>query len=79
MLTHQGGFPQLGRDFDWNLVADWEYVTAQTAAILGAPWRTIGIVVGSFVLGSLLGFLACRLMRPLQATVFMAPSPRYAA
>jgi hypothetical protein len=31
------------------------------------------------VLGTLLGFLACRLMRPLQANVFMAPSPRYAA
>src|SRR5215831_20193434 len=53
--------------------------TAQTTVILGAPWRTIGIVVGSFVLGTLLGFLACRLMRPLQANVFMAPSPRYAA
>src|SRR5262249_2573170 len=53
--------------------------TAETTVILGAPWRTIGIVVGSFVLGTLLGFLACRLMRPLQANVFMAPSPRYAA
>src|SRR5262245_40549681 len=53
--------------------------TAQTTVILGAPWRTIGIVVGSFVLGTLLGFLACRLMRPLQANVFMAASPRYAA
>ena len=52
---------------------------AQTAAILGSPWRTIGIVVGSFVLGTLLGLLACRLMRPLQAKVFMSPSPRYAA
>src|SRR5262249_50575304 len=53
--------------------------TAQTAVIVGAPLRTIGVVVGSFVLGTLLGFLACRLMRPLQANVFMAPSPRYAA
>jgi hypothetical protein len=52
---------------------------AQTAVILGSPARTIGIVVGSFVLGTLLGFLACRLMRPLQASVFAAPMPRYAA
>jgi ABC-type ATPase involved in cell division len=54
-------------------------LAAQTAVILGSPLRTIGIVVGSFLLGTLLGFLACRLMRPLQAKVFMAPSPRYAA
>jgi hypothetical protein len=52
---------------------------AQTAVILGSPSRTIGIIVGSFVLGTLLGFLACRLMRPLQANVFAAPVPRYAA
>jgi len=52
---------------------------AQTAVIVGSPWRTIGIVVGSFVLGTLLGFLACRLMRSLQASVFTAPLPRYAA
>jgi hypothetical protein len=51
----------------------------QTAVILGSPLRTLGIVVGSFVLGTLLGFLACRLMRPLQAMVFTAPLPRYAA
>ena len=50
---------------------------AQTAIILGSPLRTLGIVVGSFVLGTLLGFLACRLMRPLQAPVFTV-SPRYA-
>ena len=52
---------------------------AQTAVILGDISRTIGIIVGSFVLGTLLGFLACRLMRPLQANVFGAPVPRYAA
>jgi hypothetical protein len=51
---------------------------AQIAIIVGSPLRTLGIVVGSFVLGTLLGFLACRLMRPLQAKVFAAPSPRYA-
>jgi hypothetical protein len=51
---------------------------AQTAIILGSPLRTLGIVVGSFVLGMLLGYLACRLMRPLQAPVFSASSPRYA-
>src|SRR5262249_10641603 len=52
--------------------------TAQTAVIVGAPLRTIGVVVGSFVLGTLLGFLACRLMRPLRANVFAGPVPRYA-
>jgi hypothetical protein len=51
---------------------------AQTAIILGSPLRTLGIVVGSFVLGTLLGYLACRLMRPLQAPIFSALSPRYA-
>src|SRR5215813_13831987 len=83
--------PQCARSSLWlsllaGLYAAFNYLstvvfgpTAQTTVILGAPWRTIGIVVGSFVLGTLLGFLACRLMRPLQANVFMAPSPRYAA
>ena len=51
--------------------------SAQTVVIFGSPFRTLGIVVGSFVLGTLLGFFACRLMRPLQAQVFTA-SPRYA-
>ena len=52
---------------------------AQTTVILGSPLRTLGIIVGSFVLGTVLGFLACRLMRPLQAQVFTAPAPRYAS
>ena len=43
-LTHQGGFPQLNHGFDWSLVADWEYATAQTAAI-PAAW-TPGTAVG---------------------------------
>ena len=53
--------------------------TDQTAVILGSPVRVLGIIIGSFVLGTLLGFLACRLMQPLQAKVFMAASPRYAS
>jgi CubicO group peptidase (beta-lactamase class C family) len=44
VLTHQGGFPQLPHDFDWDLVTDWEYVTGQTAAI-PAAWRP-GTAVG---------------------------------
>jgi len=68
-----------------GLYAAFNYLTtlvfgpaAQTAVILGSPLRTIGIVIGSFVLGMLLGFLACRLMRPVQAMVFDAPlPPRY--
>lgn len=50
----------------------------QTAVILGSPLRVLGIIIGSFVLGTLLGFLACRLMRPLQAQVFTAAAPHYA-
>jgi hypothetical protein len=43
---------------------------AQTAVIMGSPLRTTGIIVGSFLLGSLLGLLGWLLMRPLQAQVF---------
>jgi len=51
---------------------------AQTATILASPLRVTGIVIGSFVLGTLLGLVACRLMRPLQASVFKPVVPRYA-
>jgi hypothetical protein len=51
--------------------------SSQTAIILASPLRTIGIVIGSFVLGTLLGFLACWLMRPLQARVFAPAVPRF--
>jgi hypothetical protein len=50
---------------------------AQTAVILGSPLRTIAIVVGSFVLGTILGLLGYTLMRPLQASVFASPVIRY--
>jgi hypothetical protein len=50
----------------------------QTSVILGSPVRVLGIIIGSFVLGTLLGFLACWLMRPVQAKIF-TPSPRYAS
>jgi hypothetical protein len=49
----------------------------QTSVILGSPVRVLGIIIGSFVLGTLLGFLACWLMRPRQAKIF-TPLPRYA-
>jgi hypothetical protein len=49
----------------------------QTATILAAPGRTIGIVIGSFALGALLGLLACWIMRPMQARVFAPAVPRY--
>jgi hypothetical protein len=51
--------------------------SAQTATILASPVRTIGIVIGSFVLGTLLGLLACWLMRPLQARVFAPAVPQF--
>ena len=50
---------------------------AQTAVILGSPLRTVAIVVGSFVLGTILGLLGYTLMRPLQASVFASPVIRY--
>jgi hypothetical protein len=51
--------------------------SSQTAIILSSPGRTIGIVIGSFVLGTLLGLLACWLMRPLQARVFAPAVPQF--
>jgi hypothetical protein len=50
---------------------------AQTAVIMDSPLRTIGIIVGSFLLGSVLGLLGCLLMRPLQAQVFVPGAVRY--
>ena len=50
---------------------------AQTATIVGSPGRTIGIIVGSFVLGTLLGLLGYALMRPLRAGVFAPGTVRY--
>jgi len=50
---------------------------AQTATILGDPARTIAIIVGSFVLGTLLGYIAYGLMRPVRASVFMPGALRH--
>jgi hypothetical protein len=50
---------------------------AQTAIILDSPLRTIGIIVGSFLLGAVLGLLGCYLMRPLQSSVFASRPVRY--
>jgi len=50
---------------------------AQTDVILGSPLRTIGIIVGSFLLGTVLGLLGYSLMRPLQASVFAPGAVRY--
>lgn len=44
VLSHEGGFPQLPRDFDWTRVDDWSYTTSQTAAI-PAAWKP-GSAVG---------------------------------
>ena len=50
---------------------------AQNAIILASPLRAVGVVIGSLVLGSLLGLLACRLMRPLQASAVAPLAPRF--
>jgi hypothetical protein len=45
--------------------------------IMASPLRAIGVVVGSFVLGMVLGLLACRIMRSLQANVVAPLAPRF--
>ena len=50
---------------------------AQNAVVLASPFRAVAVVIGSLVLGSLLGLLACRLMRPLQASVVAQLAPRF--
>ncbi len=58
VLTHRGGFPALGPDFDWDLVDDWEYCAAETAAIPAAwpPGQATGYhpVTFGFALGELI-------------------------
>lgn len=49
----------------------------QTATILGNPVRTVGIVVGAFVLGGLLGYAVQALMRSTKARVFAPGQVRY--
>jgi uncharacterized membrane protein YeaQ/YmgE (transglycosylase-associated protein family) len=50
---------------------------AQSAVILAAPDLAVVVVVGSLVLGTLFGLLACRLMRPLQAHTIAPLAPRF--
>jgi hypothetical protein len=51
--------------------------TAQSQEIMAWPLPALGVVIGSFVLGFVLGLLACRLMRPLQAAVVAPLAPRF--
>jgi len=50
---------------------------AQNAIIFASPLKAIGVVIGSLVLGFALGVLACRVMRPLQASVVAPLAPRF--
>jgi len=50
---------------------------AQNAIIFASPLKAIGVVIGSLVLGFVLGMLACRVMRPLQASVVAPLAPRF--
>jgi hypothetical protein len=50
---------------------------AQNAVILASPSKAVGVVIGSFVLGTVLGLLACRLMRRLQASAVAPLAPRF--
>jgi hypothetical protein len=55
----------------------WFGSAAQTATILGNPIRVVGIVVGAFVLGTVLGYLAYAMMRRARANVFAPSAVRY--
>jgi hypothetical protein len=50
---------------------------AHNAAIAVAPHKAIAVVAGSLVLGTLLGFAACWLMRPWQAPAIARLAPRF--
>lgn len=50
---------------------------AQNATILASPLPAVGVVVGSLVLGTLLGLLACRLMQSSQSSVVAPLAPRF--
>ena len=50
---------------------------AQNAVIFASPLIAAGVVIGSLVLGTFLGAHACRVMRPLQATVVAPLAPRF--
>jgi hypothetical protein len=50
---------------------------AQTGVILNSPLKATGVVLGSLVLGTAFGLLACWLMRPLQASGVARLAPRF--
>jgi hypothetical protein len=50
---------------------------AQNAVILASPSKAVGVVIGSFVLGTVLGLLACRIMRHRQVSVVAPLAPRF--
>jgi hypothetical protein len=50
---------------------------AQSHEIFTSPLPAIGVVIGSCVLGFILGLLACRLMRPFQAAAVAPLAPRF--
>jgi hypothetical protein len=49
---------------------------AQNAVILDSPFKAAGVTIGSLVLGTIVGLIACRLMRPLQASAVAPLAPR---
>jgi hypothetical protein len=50
---------------------------AHNAAISAEPHKAIAVVVGSHILGALLGFAACRLMQPWQSPAVAGLAPRF--
>ncbi len=77
VLTHRGGFPQLPREFDWDLVPEWEYVTAQTAAIPAAwePGTEVGYhpITYGWALGEVLRRIDGRMPREFMRQEIFEP------
>ncbi len=77
VLTHRGGFPQVAAEFDWRRAEDWEYVTAQTAALPAAwaPGAEVGYhpVTYGWALGELARRIDGRMPRALMREEVFAP------
>jgi hypothetical protein len=61
-----------------NYVSTFAFGTvAHNAAIMAEPHKAVAVVVGSLILGTALGLVACWLMRPWQAPGIARLAPRF--
>ncbi len=77
VLTHQGGFPVLPPDFDWDDIDDWDAVTEATASIeaLWEPGTAVGYhpVTYGFALGEVIRRVDGRMPRDFFRDEIFAP------